>query len=438
MLFKKVICFATTMALMCTSIYASPRLATDPEVGFISISKSSGGAEKLLTSASLPNYASPVTSYMYVNNDNTFCVVDYSNNAISVDTYNSQTYELVSSKKIAMELPLFGGVYSGSKYNFIVFGQNNTTENNNIATFKTVKYSKNWEKIGIADYRNNNTIKPFEAGSLRMVEYNNYLYVRSCHQMYKSSDGYNHQANITYSVDIDKMEIADEYSTVMNDEFGYVSHSFDQYIAIDDGKLVGLDLGDAYPRSVVLIRYNDSLNKGKFTSSNGLCTVVDMLEIAGNTGDNRTGVTIGGFEVSKNNYIAAVSSINQKTKTDTRDILLLIANKKDTSKVKQINLTNYANKDKKLSASKPYLVKLPDGNYELLWQTFSSEGGFYGIQRVKIDENGKLLTDITTLGEARLSSDCQPICMNNKIVWYTDITNPTTNTTERYFYKLDI
>ena len=255
MLFKKVICFATAVMMLSTSVFASHRLPTDSD-GWITISKSSGGETKVLTSTApnnqgYGNYGKVVTSYMYVNDDNTFSVVDYSNNVINVDTYNSQTYELLKSKKITMELPLFGGVYAGSKYNFIVFGQNNTAENDNAITFKTVKYTKDWEKIETVDYSNNNTIKPFEAGSLRMVEYDNYLYVRSCHQMYQARDGYNHQANITYSVDINKMEIADQFSKVMNTDYGYVSHSFDQYIAVDNNKLVALDLGDAYPRSVV-------------------------------------------------------------------------------------------------------------------------------------------------------------------------------------------
>lgn len=443
MLFKKVICFATAMMMLSTSVLASPNVPTNSETDWISISKrSSNGESKLLTSTApsnqgYENYGKVVTSYMYVNDDNTFCVVDFSNNTLNVDTYNSETYELIKSKKIDMELPLFGGAYCGTKYNFIVFGQNNTAENNNIVTFKTVKYNKNWEKIGVADYSNNNTIKPFEVGSLRMVEHNNYLYVRSCHQMYQSRDGYNHQANITYSVDIDKMEITDEFSKVMNDEYGYVSHSFDQYVAVDNDRLVTLDLGDAYPRSVVLIRYNDILSKGKFTTSNGLCTVVDMLEISGDTGNNYTGVTIGGFEVSENNYIAAVSTIDQKSKSSTRDVMLLIVNKKDTSRVKQVNITNYANSKEDLSTSKPYITKLPNGNYMLLWEVFS-QGSPRNMEVKIIDENGniskELTTDTTFMGT--LSYDCQPICINDKVVWYINSVS-SNGEPERTFYKLN-
>ena len=442
MLFKKIICFATAMMMLSTTVSASHNLPADPETGWITMSKSSVGETKVLTSTApnnngYGNYGTVVTSYMYVNDDNTFCVVDFSNNIINVDTYNSDTYELIKSKKIAMELPLFGGVYCGSKYNFIVFGQNNTAENDNEITFKTVKYNKDWEKISAVDYSNNNTTKPFKSGSLRMIEYNNYLYVRSCHEMYQSRDGYHHQANITYSVDIDKMEIADEFSKVMNDEYGYVSHSFDQYVAIDDGKLVALDLGDAYPRSVVLIKYNDELSKGKFTKSNGLCTVVNMLKISGDTGNNYTGVSIGGFEVSENNYIAAVSSIDQKSKSSTRDVMLLIVNKKDTSRVKQVNITNYANSEENLSASKPYITKLPNGNYMLLWEVFS-EGSSRNMDAKIVDENGNISSELTagTTFMGMLSYDCQPICINDKVVWYINGFSPN-GEPERTFYKLD-
>lgn len=442
MLFKKIICFATAMMMLSTTVSASHNLPTDPETGWITMSKSSVGETKVLTSTApnnngYGNYGTVVTSYMYVNDDNTFCVVDFSNNIINVDTYNSDTYELIKSQKIAMELPLFGGVYCGSKYNFIVFGQNNTAENDNEITFKTVKYNKDWEKISAVEYSNNNTTKPFKSGSLRMIEYNNYLYVRSCHEMYQSRDGYHHQANITYSVDIDKMEIADEFSKVMNDEYGYVSHSFDQYVAIDDGKLVALDLGDAYPRSVVLIKYNDELSKGKFTKSNGLCTVVNMLKISGDTGNNYTGVSIGGFEVSENNYIAAVSSIDQKSKSSTRDVMLLIVNKKDTSRVKQVNITNYANSEENLSASKPYITKLPNGNYMLLWEVFS-EGSPCSMEAKIVDENGNISSELTagTTFMGMLSYDCQPICINDKVVWYINGFSPN-GEPERTFYKLD-
>ncbi len=93
MLLKKIICFTMAMALFSVSVCASPKLPTDTEFGYLSISKCSGGTEKIMSN-SFSNYGNVVTSYMYVNDDNTFGVVDFSNNAINVDTYNSQTYEV--------------------------------------------------------------------------------------------------------------------------------------------------------------------------------------------------------------------------------------------------------------------------------------------------------------------------------------------------------
>jgi len=392
------------------------------------LSESSGGTQKKMSS-SFANWSSPVTSYMYVNNDNEFCVADVSNNIIRIDTYSTQNYKLINSKTVDMELPIFGGLYSGNDYNFIVFGQENASENNDVVTFKTVKYSKQWEKISEADYSNNNTIEPFSAGSLRMTEHNGYLYVRSSHKMYKSDDGYNHQSNITYSINIDNMNIVDQFSTVMNINYGYVSHSFNQYIAVDNGKLITLDLGDAYPRSVVLIKYNNSLNDGKFISG-GNCDSVDMFKISGDVGDNRTGVTIGGFEVSDKNYISVISSIDQNEKSDFRDVIMLLCDK-NSSDVKETNITNYADSGK--TASTPYIAKTLDGNYIILWEEFinsSNSSIDNGVKYVKVNENGELLTDIKSFKEANLSSDCQPVCINNEIVWYVNVESG------RMFYKI--
>jgi len=390
------------------------------------LSESSGGVQKKMSSY-FSNWASPVTSYMYVNNDNTFCVADVSNNIIRIDTYNIGDYKLINSKTVNMELPIFGGIYSGNDYNFIVFGQENASESNEIVTFKTVKYSKQWEKISEVDYSNNNTIVPFSAGSLRMAEHNGYLYVRSSHKMYKSSDGYNHQSNITYSVDINNMNIVDQYSTVMNVDYGYVSHSFDQYIAVDNGKLITLDLGDAYPRSVVLVKYNNSLNNGKFIS-NGNCSSVDMFKISGDVGNNYTGVTIGGFEISDKNYISVISSIDQNKKSDFRDVIMLLCDK-NSSSAKEINITNYANSGK--TASTPYIAKTSDKNYIILWEEFSNSVD-NGVKYVKVNENGELLTEIKSFENANLSSDCQPIYINNEIVWYINVESG------RMFYKIKL
>lgn len=75
------------------------------------------------------------------------------------------------------------------------------------------------------------------------------------HQMFRSSDGLNHQANLQLHLDIDSMtEIYSLYNVSNVGQHGYVSHSFDQYIQSDGEYVYTADLGDAYPRSVVVCK----------------------------------------------------------------------------------------------------------------------------------------------------------------------------------------
>ena len=59
-----------------------------------------------------------------------------------------------------------------------------------------------------------------------MTHSGDHLLVRTCHEMYKSSDGNNHQSNVTIEVDMPSMTITDSYTGIMNVDYGYVSQSF--------------------------------------------------------------------------------------------------------------------------------------------------------------------------------------------------------------------
>ena len=86
--------------------------------------------------------------------------------------------------------------------------------------------------------------------------------------MYTSDDGLNHQANMTLAVRQSDMTITDSFYDVMNIGSGYVSHSFNQFILVDeDGKIITLDHGDAYPRTAVLSGYYSNASTGKFSGA---------------------------------------------------------------------------------------------------------------------------------------------------------------------------
>ena len=80
--------------------------------------------------------ASPVEAYLVQNADSTLTGVetvwDYGDEFhpeqilyILAETYSSDGRELISTKRIPMELQRFGGFFSGAKYNFLVFGKGN-------------------------------------------------------------------------------------------------------------------------------------------------------------------------------------------------------------------------------------------------------------------------------------------------------------------------
>ncbi|MBQ1724616.1 MAG: hypothetical protein II022_01980, partial [Muribaculaceae bacterium] len=75
---------------------------------------------------------------------------------------------------------------------------------------------------------------------------------------------------------------------------------FNQFIRIDGDKIVAVDHGDAHPRSVVLGQYPSSASEGRVDEWS--YQYVNLLGTPGNSGANFTGTSLGGFEVSQNNY----------------------------------------------------------------------------------------------------------------------------------------
>lgn len=88
-----------------------------------------------------------------------------------------------------------------------------------------------------------------------MTETAGKLYIHTCHEMYTSSDGLNHQANMTFVLDENTLKVLDSYSDVMNlVQAGYVSHSFNQFICTDGKSVYRVDHGDANPRAVAITK----------------------------------------------------------------------------------------------------------------------------------------------------------------------------------------
>ena len=336
--------------------------------------------------------------------------------------YYSSDFEPLSTKLIDNELPVFGAFYDSGNNYYVLSGQENPKQNDFLEVFRITKYDKNWNKIKSCGLYGANTTVPFDAGSARMTHSGDHLLVRTCHEMYKSSDGNNHQANVTIEVDMPSMTITDSYTGIMNVDYGYVSHSFNQFIKTDGNHIVALDHGDAHPRSAVLVKYNSDFTTGKFFPSyfeqvSNIDVVTYPEYTAGHY--NYTGAAIGGFDVSSSSYIVAQSTVDLDyiNTSETRNVYVSAVSK-DLSTNKLNKITSYA--EGTASASAPQLVKINNNSFLLLWSRDTK------VSCVKLNADGTVNGSIHTF-EGSLS-DCQPVIKNGRAVWYVyDKNNVTFN-----------
>ncbi len=378
----------------------------------------------------MSTWSSVITSYVFEISEDKFGVLnpgivnDIPN--IYLDIYDKNNHRLLETKLIAWELNLFGGLYLGDEYNYIVFGQYNVEENDNAEVIRVVKYDKSFKRLSSATVKDCYTIVPFDAGCLRMSEKDGELIIHTSRLRYTSADGLNHQSQLTIVIDVDNMSVKN-YLEAFQDN--HVSHSFNQFVKHDGTAHVLLDHGDGYPRGVAL-----NINK------ENRYTEFVMFEVPGEVGENYTGIFVGGFEISSNNYLAVINSIDHSKVIDysggeERDIILLVSakNNLNANNVKQIYLTDYADNNK--TGSKPYLVKISDNRFVVLWEEFIYVNDYTlnsnGVKYVFVDEYGNALTDIRHDLNAHLSNECQPILMDGKIIWIVD------NIDKRLVYSFD-
>ncbi len=370
------------------------------------------------------NFARRVGSYLTETSDG-FMRVQFNavDEKILVEYYTDK-FEFKSSKLIDYELPLFGGFYETEENYYVLSGQTNYNEDNSVEVCRVTKYDKNWKHLGAATLLGNNTTIPFDAGSARMAHKDNRLVVRTSHEMYASGDGLNHQANLTFIIDTDKMVVTDCISAISNIGVGYCSHSFNQFIEVDGNNIVAVDHGDGSPRCVVLCRYTADIASGRLINGSN-CESLSMFPISGKKGNNYTGVEVGGFEVTDSSYIVAGTSVNQENQGLVKNVFVSAVNSE-----REINFITDYTEDGVLCAANPQLVKINDDKLILMWQLkavmpssifTSSDDKIPLVENTVyytfLDGTGKQIGEIKQISGNL--SDCKPIVHDDQIIWYT-------------------
>ena len=363
------------------------------------------------------NWSNPVGSYLHANEDGTLLRVEHVGENAVVELYSAEM-KLSWKKTVPLELPLWGGFFAGKNYNFLVVGQENPEEDDNAEVIRVIRYSQNWHRMDSLSIRGHNTVAPFDAGSLRMTEAGDFLYIHTCHLMYKSSDGRNHQANMSFQIYEPTMTVTRDNYLVSNEYYDYVSHSFDQHVLNDGADIIKVDQGDAYPRAVTLMKIADTAGSPGY----GKTTRVTLLKISGSAGANYTGVSIGGVTASGSRYIVAGNSIDQNNFEASKQRNLFVAsvpkNEPADDKVTVRWLTSYP-EDSGIHISTPQIVPV-DGSRQLLLWTESRYENYAEkdkvLKYVFINESGAAASDVYE-ADARLS-DCRPVIRDGKVVWY--------------------
>lgn len=128
------------------------------------------------------------------------------------------------------------------------------------------------------------------------------------------------------------------------------------------------------------------------------------------SGDNYTGATVGGFEISDTAYLTAGSvDIDSTAKYSAGQDIFVGVVSKSTDAVKVNKITNYTAGQG--TTDTPQFVKIGTNSYMLLWHRGSS------VYYTKIDGNGNQVGAIYSL--AGDLSDCVPVLAGDKLVWYT-------------------
>lgn len=351
-------------------------------------------------------HASPIYSYLYEWKGNLYRL-EYISSKIILEKYDSD-FKYLGKGEIEPELPIFGGFFAGEDYNFIIYGDKNLSESNDKEIMRVVKYTKGMKRVSSKSFYGCNTYIPFDAGCPRMDERNGILYIHTSHEMFKTSDGLHHQANMDFYINISDMSTVYSSYKISNPSMGYMSHSFNQFIKVNENGIYTVDHGDAYNRAITAFR--------RASAKSAYVGYEDVFKIKGKIGENYTGVYVGGMELGEKNMLIAGTSVPQDStygNSKQKNLFIIKVPLFDGDKTSVKYLTHYDKSDN-VTFSEPKLVKTGVDSFMLFWTETKSSGTKLFL--TTLDGNGEIIGKIYEYN-AKLS-DCQPIVYNGKVTYY--------------------
>ncbi len=345
--------------------------------------------------------------YMYAESDRIH-MLESSSAGLSVTDYDL-SFNLLTKTNIPMELPIFGGFHaSRDGYYYVVYGEKNDEESDEKTVISVVKYDNNWNKVGQSDIKDVYISEPFNASNLTMDDSKGLLAVHTARTRYRTAkDGLRHQSNISLLIDTNQMSVLSKGGQWPSN---HVSHSFASYVRFDGERIVYVDHGDAYPRSIVL----QTELAGRIEKK------LDILKFPGAIGANYTGATLGGFEVAGTNYLVVGSSNSVGDATEAsgaQNLFLSVIPKTagSSSEIKTRKLTDLPKQGTE-SIEETHISKINDNKFVIIWkQKDEIDSTFYAV----IDGEGNYLKDPTKLSGIPSPGNMSPLVQGDNLMWYS-------------------
>ena len=349
--------------------------------------------------------------------------------------YYDKDLKLVESTTKSVGLANPGTIYADGDFYYVVTGQRGL-----VAADKEIlhiaKYDESWKFIKSTGIKGFTDTMAFYDQPVRVAEINGYLLIRTA--IYQGG----HNVSFEAILNKDSMEVVADTRTGTVNVMGFTSHCFDSYIGIDGNDVITCEIRDGDISGALLTRREFDPENGNYTGYR----IQDDYQgymLKGNgcydsTG-NCCGVSVGGFEISENKYIAVGTTIDQKniSTSRTRNVYIAVADRdveledrltfqehepgNDDGQVADIKmLTSY--KEGTEIANTPHLVPLGGDKYLVIWSRYGAlypnddESGEGTVYYQMIDGDGNLVGKQYSF--KGMLSDCKPVIYNGNVLWY--------------------
>lgn len=376
----------------------------------------------------LPYASNNLKNYLIKNSSiassaNGYVRVFYMEDSIYAENYNDK-FELTGRVKIRKELDIYGGFFSGSDAYYLVFGQNNTAEDNSAEVVRVVKYDKNWKRLGAAALKGDSAFGheiryPFDYGNVSMAECDGILYIVTAHEGYVDP-AYNqgHQGFLMFAVDEATMKgrIAD----------ADLWHSFSQHIAIkDSNNIYVLEESEGSRQTQITRKTSEDLSG----------TTIPVLTYGGSRTSAwaiPTYASADAIACSSDCVLAVGTSIDQSryeddTYTKSYNIYLSVT-PMDNFSSEATRLKWITNDNAQSGYRDIKLTKVTDNRFLLSWETAEEETSLASAQDHEsmsghvlhylfLNGHGEIISK--EYKKAAALSECEPIVKNGKVVFYS-------------------